>query len=274
MSNNQTLYDCEMVQDLLPLYLDNACSNSSKKIVEEHLKECSNCSTVFEKLKDTNIDDHLIEEKNSVLTMHAKKEKRRAATVGICTAGVLLIPIVVCLICNLAIGHGLDWFFIVLTSLMMVASITVVPLVVIERKASWSIGCFTASLILLLLTCCLYTGGDWFFVAIIPILFGLSVVFLPIVLYQLPRKGLLVNNKGLIAMAANTILLYAIIIASGLYAGSEDYWFSAFAITTFCTAFVWILFLIIRYIRNNACVKCGLCMIISGIFIAVVHDVI
>ena len=30
-------YDCEMVRDLLPLYHDGICSDSSKKIVEEHI---------------------------------------------------------------------------------------------------------------------------------------------------------------------------------------------------------------------------------------------
>lgn len=34
---------CEVVQDLLPLYLDGCCSEQSGKIVEEHLAGCSDC---------------------------------------------------------------------------------------------------------------------------------------------------------------------------------------------------------------------------------------
>lgn len=35
--------NCKIVEDLLPLYVDNVCSEQSKQAVEEHLKECENC---------------------------------------------------------------------------------------------------------------------------------------------------------------------------------------------------------------------------------------
>ena len=35
--------NCEMVQDLLPLYEDGVCSESSRAAVEEHLKNCESC---------------------------------------------------------------------------------------------------------------------------------------------------------------------------------------------------------------------------------------
>lgn len=38
---------CPIIEDLLPLYIDGACSEESKVIVEEHLKECSLCSDKF-----------------------------------------------------------------------------------------------------------------------------------------------------------------------------------------------------------------------------------
>ncbi len=34
---------CEIIRDLLPLYMDNACSQESREMVEEHLAECSGC---------------------------------------------------------------------------------------------------------------------------------------------------------------------------------------------------------------------------------------
>lgn len=34
---------CEIVEDLLPLYVDNVCSNQSKQAVETHLQECEKC---------------------------------------------------------------------------------------------------------------------------------------------------------------------------------------------------------------------------------------
>jgi predicted anti-sigma-YlaC factor YlaD len=39
--------DCEIVNDLLPLYIDDVCSKSSRGLVEEHLKNCKNCKKSF-----------------------------------------------------------------------------------------------------------------------------------------------------------------------------------------------------------------------------------
>lgn len=36
-------YNCELIQDLLPLYEEGLCSPTSRQIVEQHLCECENC---------------------------------------------------------------------------------------------------------------------------------------------------------------------------------------------------------------------------------------
>lgn len=38
---------CDIVQDLLPLYVDGCCTQSSRELVEEHLEECPACKQVF-----------------------------------------------------------------------------------------------------------------------------------------------------------------------------------------------------------------------------------
>ena len=119
---NNSNYNCELIQDLLPLYQDNACSNTSRSIVDEHIADCDKCKAMLTRLQNTSVDDYLISEKNNVLEQHSKKEMKRTATIGIFTASILMIPVIVCLICNLAIGHGLDWFFIVLTSLLVIVN--------------------------------------------------------------------------------------------------------------------------------------------------------
>ena len=42
-STNET---CNIVQDLLPLYYDDVCSPSSKRLVEKHLKTCEKCQNL------------------------------------------------------------------------------------------------------------------------------------------------------------------------------------------------------------------------------------
>ena len=34
---------CEIIRDLLPLYLDGVCSNDSKAAIEEHIAACDGC---------------------------------------------------------------------------------------------------------------------------------------------------------------------------------------------------------------------------------------
>ena len=47
--------NCEVVKDLLPLYVDDVLSNESRMLVESHLAECPECRAYYEKLKDANI---------------------------------------------------------------------------------------------------------------------------------------------------------------------------------------------------------------------------
>lgn len=267
-------YSCEMIKDLLPLYCDNVCSDSSKQIVEEHLSECSSCKTTLKKMEDNTYDNRLQKETKHVVERYTNKVKRKSLSIGLGIGSILLIPILVCLIVNLATGHALDWFFIVFTSLMLFASITVVPLVVEKRKALWTLGSFTTSLMLLLLSCCLYSNSNWFFVAAISILFGLSIVFLPYIVYQLPLNGFFSKNKGLLVMTVDTLLFYLLIFTCGVYANSAAYWNTAFSIATVSGLFPWIVFFIIRYFHVNPFIKSGLCVITSGIFIALLNDVI
>ena len=43
--------ECSVVQDLLPLYVENMVSEGTAVFVKEHLKNCSDCAAEFERLK-------------------------------------------------------------------------------------------------------------------------------------------------------------------------------------------------------------------------------
>lgn len=40
--------NCNVVKDLIPLYIDRCCSEESEKIVKEHIKSCDACKKLFE----------------------------------------------------------------------------------------------------------------------------------------------------------------------------------------------------------------------------------
>ena len=44
-------FNCEIIRDLLPLYCDGVCSETSRKIVEEHIEKCGLCKAVYENLR-------------------------------------------------------------------------------------------------------------------------------------------------------------------------------------------------------------------------------
>lgn len=43
--------NCNIVKDLIPLYIDGCCSEESGRIIEEHIKECDNCKKLIENMK-------------------------------------------------------------------------------------------------------------------------------------------------------------------------------------------------------------------------------
>jgi transcriptional regulator with XRE-family HTH domain len=129
-----------------------------------------------------------------------------------------------CFIVNLATEHRLSWFFIVLTSIMLAFSLTSFPLLVEKHRASYTLAAFYASLNLLILTCAIYTGGDWFGVTFISLLFGFCVVFLPFVLRDIPLLGAWQQHKALICLSVDTVLCWLVIIAANVHARETIDW--------------------------------------------------
>ena len=68
---------CEIVQDLLPLYVDSACSKSSAAMVEEHLENCLECKVLYKKLCADAGEDMLKTEIAGIVAKHKKKAKKK-----------------------------------------------------------------------------------------------------------------------------------------------------------------------------------------------------
>jgi len=47
--------ECDVIRDLLPSYVDEICSETSKRYVEEHVEDCPECEKLLEQLRDTEI---------------------------------------------------------------------------------------------------------------------------------------------------------------------------------------------------------------------------
>lgn len=49
--------NCEIIKDLIPLYIDRCCSEESANEVEKHLKECENCKSIFDMMNSENLKE-------------------------------------------------------------------------------------------------------------------------------------------------------------------------------------------------------------------------
>lgn len=95
-------WNCELIQDLLPLYEEDLCSPTSRKAVQEHLEECEHCRRLTAPLpielpRDLPDADHAV--KKSI-----KKVKRR--WLASLLAAVLAVPLLL-LSLNQHKGSGL-----------------------------------------------------------------------------------------------------------------------------------------------------------------------
>ena len=42
---------CKVIEDLLPLYCDGACTEETRALIETHLQECDSCRAYFSKIQ-------------------------------------------------------------------------------------------------------------------------------------------------------------------------------------------------------------------------------
>jgi hypothetical protein len=75
---------CDVIQDLLPLYNDNVASDSSRAMVDEHIKSCSVCREVLAKMQEGNNTIHLSVDTAEVKAFRKIKRKifRRNALIA------------------------------------------------------------------------------------------------------------------------------------------------------------------------------------------------
>ena len=201
--------DCDVIRDLLPLYADDACSGKSRELVEEHLLTCEACRGILDSLRKEEVESTLQTEKTGVLQYGEKRFRRRTATVGTVMSAIFMIPVLVCLIVNLSTGAGLTWFFVVLASLLVAASVILVPLLVSENRLLLTFCAFCVSLQILLAVVCIYSRGTWFWIASSATLFGLGLLFLPFVAKAEPVRRALrgCNMKTMIPLADLVLFL-------------------------------------------------------------------
>lgn len=98
-------YKCEMVQDLMPLCIDESATEASKAVVVQHLAECKACTTYYEELNKKVCVDKDTNQLESRYATLAKKIRRRRL-IGRFVRATIVGIVYFCLV-NYAMGYRL-----------------------------------------------------------------------------------------------------------------------------------------------------------------------
>lgn len=261
---------CEIIQDLLPLYQDKVCSEKSRILVEEHLKTCTSCNEILKALEADEAEEKFKVDAKGILNRHAKKEKTVAMKTGLVIAGILILPVIIALIMTMSGYSDLRTDAVLIASMLLVAGITVVPLLSKEKKFSKTIIFSTVALLLIIFFVeMLFDDGGWirFGEIALSVVFGLSVAFSPFIIMQADLPETLKYHKGLITMSWDTIWFYLMIFIFAIaYPNSAR---ELIGVSTFFVALVWLGFLSIRYLKINGFIRAGLVVALIGIWAAI-----
>ena len=140
---------CEIVKDLLPLYVDGMVSDVSKKSIEAHLEYCKDCTETYQ-----NMDFGLEEEKQPSevedVKRFLKKTKKMYFLYGL--GGLSFIAILVCMIVDLALNKGVTWSLIVGSAVIFANVLMYTLLVCKENKGYITMSVISIGTIVLLST--------------------------------------------------------------------------------------------------------------------------
>lgn len=86
--------NCKIIQDLLPLYRDEVCSQESRQAVDEHIQSCPHCAEVLREMgREENLDRETADvdrEKAQVIAGVKRRFSRRKRLSVLATAAAML----------------------------------------------------------------------------------------------------------------------------------------------------------------------------------------
>ena len=82
---------CDIVEDLLFSYNDGVLSNTSKELVEQHLKSCEKCQSILEEIRQDNNNNKQIKEIDFFRNIKKKLNKKNLIILIVCIFLVIVI---------------------------------------------------------------------------------------------------------------------------------------------------------------------------------------
>lgn len=96
--------NCSIVDDLLPLYLEDMCSEDSKAALEEHLQECHACREKSARMRNSDSFPQTTKQENRFpIVDYVKKVKRHRIRIGIAIALISILAVCILTLCGLTV---------------------------------------------------------------------------------------------------------------------------------------------------------------------------
>ena len=182
--------------------------------------------------------------------------------------GVALIP---CFICDLAINKTLTWFWTLLSALLLAFTFTNLPKIIKKNKLLLVPLSQYLALVLLLGVCCIYTQGNWFWIASLSVFFGLITIFTPIYIAKYKVFSKIKKYNDFLSVALDFLVLNILLIVINVYTlingYAEGWWY--FEIALPIAAFVYLglnVIMSVRFLKTNRFLKTSIILILANVF--------
>ena len=130
---NGSNMDCEIIRDLMPLYVDELCSPKSCQLVESHVSACENCRVKMEQMQKPDIKI-----KHSIEPMKMLKKQIRKHTLSVVLIWVVIAVAAISLIQGkFYLQPGDEMGYVILNFYLLIPFVSFVCSLFLGMRDSW-----------------------------------------------------------------------------------------------------------------------------------------
>ena len=260
---------CDVVQDLLPLYVDGVCSADSRQLVDAHLAECDDCRRVLADLQESEAEVAFHADAKAVIRAHNKHQSKTALALGVLISVFLTGVMGVMLYVTLKGWSDWQTTITVGASLLFLAGLTAVPLLASSKRLTKAIVFSTLALVLVILCEEAFFGeesGVETLQIITATIFAISLFTFPVVVRQAHLPEPLCHHKLVITMLWDSIWFVLMMLFLAIDVPQEMGF--VMVATLSLVAVAWLIALAARYLRVHWLAKCGIAVVLLALWTA------
>ena len=213
-----------------------------------------------------------VDNKSREEKIQAKKWRTFSATWNLFFYIAYSVALIPCFICNLSIDKTLSWFWIVVSALTLSFTFTNLPSLIKKHKLIFIPLTQFLALVLLLGVCCIYTGGNWFWIASLSVLLALTIIFVPIYVAKYKLFAKIKKYNGYISVAVDFLMLNILLVVINFYTltngYAESWWYVKIALPIVAGVYLALnVLLSVRFLKANRFLKTSIVLFLTNAFI-------